>query len=171
MTTEQEKLRLTTEQQCKLFGCDLIDLLRREGRHSGVWFGDKLLQAADELEARSTTPPSAGEYQDVIAGLEALSLIVGGEESAFVDKAADAIRTLIAREEEQKREWAFVWKWIERAGFDASLSREECIDTLLHYPSAPWNSGRWDVDHKPYAKRFYAAFPNAALNPKESDNG
>jgi len=43
--------RLTTAQQCELFGCDLIDLLRREGRHSGVWFADRLLQAADELES------------------------------------------------------------------------------------------------------------------------
>ena len=59
--TEQTEamVRLTTEQQCKLFGSDLIDLLRREARHGGIWFADKLLQAADELEARaqSSTPP------------------------------------------------------------------------------------------------------------------
>lgn len=28
----------------------LIALLRREGQHSGVWFADKLLEAADALE-------------------------------------------------------------------------------------------------------------------------
>jgi hypothetical protein len=59
------------------------------------------------------------------------------------------------------REREFVWKWIERAIFDDALSAEECLSTLAHYPGAPWNEGRWDVDHKPYAERFYRRFPKA----------
>jgi hypothetical protein len=31
----------------------LIGLLRREGKHSGVWFAHKLIEAADALEAQS----------------------------------------------------------------------------------------------------------------------
>lgn len=34
----------------KLVPFGLVDLLRREGRHSGVWFADKLLLAADTIE-------------------------------------------------------------------------------------------------------------------------
>lgn len=62
---------------------------------------------------------------------------------------------------------AWVWRWIERAAFDDKLSKAECIDVLLHYPGAPWNLGRWDVDHKPYAEAFYKAFPKAALNQQQ----
>lgn len=61
--------RLSTERQLELFGSDLIDLLRREGRYSGIWFADSLLRAADHLERLALSPPpvveEAGESQPV----------------------------------------------------------------------------------------------------------
>jgi hypothetical protein len=66
----QEMLAPTQEDQLKLFGCDLIDLLRREGNHSRVWFAGRLLQAADELEAfarhRLSSTPTAADRNAVL---------------------------------------------------------------------------------------------------------
>lgn len=56
--------------------------------------------------------------------------------------------------------WAFVWKWIERAAFDGMGARA-CVDVLIHYPGAPWETGEWDVTHKSYAEAFYEKFPQA----------
>jgi hypothetical protein len=67
-----------------------------------------------------------------------------------------------AQVEEMGRELAFVWKWVERGLFDPSIDRLDALKTLAHYPGAPWNQGRWDVDHKPYATKFYDMFPKAA---------
>lgn len=75
---------------------------------------------------------------------------------------------VIARKqvEELEAERSFVWKWIERAIFDKTLSKAECLSTLAGHPGAPWNNGGWDVDHKPYAERFYKRFPRAALHSR-----
>jgi len=35
----------------------------------------------------------------------------------------------------------------------------EAISMMAHYPGMPWNSQRWDVDHKGYADAYYKAFP------------
>lgn len=66
---------------------------------------------------------------------------------------------------------SFVWKWVERAIFDDMLPANECLSTLAHYPGAPWNLGRWDVDHKPYAAMFYAQFPKALAERGERRAG
>lgn len=55
----------------------------------------------------------------------------------------------------------FVWRWIERALYDPTVGMRDALGVLAHYPGAPWNRGRWDVDHKPYAAAFYADHPKA----------
>lgn len=73
MSTADEAVeRISTHQQCKLFGCDLIDLLRREGRYSGVWFGYELLLAADHLE-RLALRTSSERTEKLEAALEVIS--------------------------------------------------------------------------------------------------
>lgn len=44
----------------------LIGLLLREGRHSGVWFADKLLEAAERLAAFSSIPVSTEPSVDAV---------------------------------------------------------------------------------------------------------
>jgi hypothetical protein len=58
--------RLSTDQQCAMFGNDLVDLLRREGRYSGVWFAEHLLQAADYIEQAALTRLSPQPTGDVV---------------------------------------------------------------------------------------------------------
>lgn len=55
----------------------------------------------------------------------------------------------------------FVAKWVERGMFDTLISPKDAIDTIAYYPGMPWMTGRWDVDHKPYANAFYNRFPKA----------
>lgn len=66
-----------------------------------------------------------------------------------------------------ERDLNFIWKWVERAMFDKDIGMKNALDTLANYPGAPWKSGRWDVDHKPYAEAFYAKFPKAAPIPEK----
>ena len=55
----------------------------------------------------------------------------------------------------------FVAKWVERGLFDKMVSPKEALEVIAHYPAMPFNEGRWDVDHKPYAQAFYKAYPKA----------
>ncbi|MFC0302727.1 hypothetical protein [Rhizorhabdus histidinilytica] len=57
----------------------------------------------------------------------------------------------------------YLWKWVERGLFDEHISPRNALEVMAHHPGAPWKEGRWNVDHKPYAKAFYEAFPRAAL--------
>lgn len=75
---------------------------------------------------------------------------------------AKALTTPPTEDSERERDWCFIWKWIERAIFDPNISEAEALSVLAHYPGAPWKQGRWNVDHKPYAKKFYEKFPHAA---------
>ena len=61
----------------------------------------------------------------------------------------------------------FVGKWVERGQFDKHISPAEAISMIAHYPGMPWNSERWDVDHKPYAAVYYARFPKTAALASE----
>jgi hypothetical protein len=81
-------------------------------------------------------------------------------------RATDAVLALIEPVMEERR---FVWKWIERAMFDKTIRTADALSMLAHYPGAPWNEGRWDVDHKTYAEAFYKQFPKAraTLSPNE----
>jgi hypothetical protein len=59
---------------CPIDG-DLIALFRREGRHSGVWFAEHLLRAADLLEASGVlaAPTDALQWiKDAACGKEEL---------------------------------------------------------------------------------------------------
>ena len=49
-----------------------------------------------------------------------------------------------------------VWRWIERAKWDKSLGMQNCIDTLIHNPMAPWNADRdaWNTRHKEYDQQI-----------------
>ena len=53
------------------------------------------------------------------------------------------------------------WIWVERARMEPKRAHEH-ISCLAHHPDAPWQNGRWDVDHKPYAAKFYKEFPKAS---------
>lgn len=55
----------------------------------------------------------------------------------------------------------YLWKWVERGLFDGQVSAKEALEVIAYHPAAPWKSSRWDVDHKSYAKAFYAKFPKA----------
>lgn len=55
----------------------------------------------------------------------------------------------------------YLWKWVERGLFDKHTSPKDALEVMAYYPSAPWQKGRWNVDHKPYAKPFYKTFPKA----------
>lgn len=62
----------------------------------------------------------------------------------------------------------FVAKWVERGLFDKHHTPKEALDVIAHYPGMPWKSGRWDVDHKPYASAFYTKFPKAKADAAAS---
>lgn len=57
--------------------------------------------------------------------------------------------------------WNYLWRWVERGLFDRHHTPKQALDLMAHYPTAPWNNGRWDVDHKDYGEAFYKAFPKA----------
>jgi hypothetical protein len=63
--------------------------------------------------------------------------------------------------EELREELSFIYKWIERGIFDKHVSASDALGVIAHYPGAPWKNGRWDVDHKEYANKFYEQFPKA----------
>lgn len=56
----------------------------------------------------------------------------------------------------------YLGKWVERGLFCKTVTPTEALQCLAHYPGMPWNSRRWDVDHKPYAAAYYAKFPKTA---------
>jgi hypothetical protein len=78
-----------------------------------------------------------------------------------------ALLTLAEQASEQEEAWLYLHKWVERGLFDDKISMDEALKCIAHHPSAPWKNGRWNVDHKPYAKAFYAAFPRAAAQPPQ----
>lgn len=59
----------------------------------------------------------------------------------------------------------FIGKWVERGVFDKQISGRESLEVIINLPGMPWNSARWDVDHKPYAAAYYARFPAALKGP------
>jgi hypothetical protein len=65
----------------------------------------------------------------------------------------------------------FLGKWIERGLFCKTVTAKEALSMMAHFPGMPWNSERWDVDHKPYAAAYYEAFPKtrAALSASEGE--
>jgi hypothetical protein len=61
----------------------------------------------------------------------------------------------------------FVARWVERGLFDHHHTAKEALDVIAYYPGMPWKTGRWDVDHKPYASAFYTKFPRAKESREE----
>jgi len=59
----------------------------------------------------------------------------------------------------------YLSKWVERGLFDSRVTPTEAMSVIAYYPSMPWKTGVWDVNHKPYAEEFYNKFPKA--KPKE----
>ncbi len=72
----------------------LIALLRREGRHSGVWFADHLLTAADHLEAfsRALTPASSP-----IGNEERARELLAGDPQTWSFRVLSAVRAEAAK--------------------------------------------------------------------------
>ena len=64
--------------------------------------------------------------------------------------------------QEVQETFNYLCKWVERGLFDNMVSAQEALSVIAHHPGLPWTEGRWDVDHKPYAKTFYKMFPKAA---------
>ena len=81
----------------------------------------------------------------------------------ILGQAAARIEALSAQVAEQHKTLCFLGKWIERGLFDKNVSAKDALGVMAHLPGMPWNSERWDVDHKPYAAKYYAAFPKTAL--------
>lgn len=78
-----------------------------------------------------------------------------------------ALLTLAEQSTEREEAWLYLHKWVERGLFDHHHTPKEALEVIAHHPTAPWKNGRWDVDHKPYAKAFYEAFPRAAAQPQQ----
>lgn len=83
-------------------------------------------------------------------------------------KSAEALSSLIAerdwlreRNSELEESWSYIYKWVERGMFSDKISPTEAMECIAYHPTAPWQNGRWDVDHKPYAEKLYAKFPKA----------
>jgi hypothetical protein len=93
----------------------------------------------------------------------------GPEAADFVEQQAATITSLTAEVEARDGDLAFIWKWIERAIFDDALPAKDCLATLAEYPGAPWKTGRWNVDHKPYCEMFYKRYPLAAIQPTDTE--
>lgn len=74
----------------------------------------------------------------------------------------DTIETQAREIERLNEALFFVGRWVERGMFCSSVTASEAISCIAHYPGMPWNSQRWDVDHKPYAAAYYAKFPRTA---------
>lgn len=73
----------------------------------------------------------------------------------------DAIAAWNARTEDYREALRFIGKWVERGLFCKTTSPHDALSVIAHLPNMPWNSERWDVDHKPYAEAFYKTFPKA----------
>jgi hypothetical protein len=108
-------------------------------------------------------PYSADELRVV----EYIASLTGGT----VGAGDDPISFLIASHSYTMRErrsmietWNYLWRWVERGLFDRHHTPKEALNLLASYPTAPWNNGRWDVDHKDYGEAFYKAFPKAKGN-------
>lgn len=80
----------------------------------------------------------------------------------FVISQASTITDLEARLAERHEVLCFLGKWIERGLFCKTVTAAEALSVMAHFPGMPWNSERWDVDHKPYAAAYYAKFPKTA---------
>jgi hypothetical protein len=63
---------------------------------------------------------------------------------------------------ELRKSWFYLHKWVERGLFCSHTDAKTALEAIAYHPSAPWHNGRWDVDHKPYARKFYEKFPKAA---------
>jgi len=82
--------------------------------------------------------------------------------------ASDAIELAVAFAQQPEGsitdDEAFVWRWVERALYDPTVPMTDALNVLAHYPGAPWNRMRWNVDHKSYADQFYRNHPAAMLD-------
>ncbi len=101
-----------------------------------------------------------------------LRLIVQADES---DEASDTLASYRAEITQLRDKLArarddfnYLCKWVERGLFDEHVSPTEALKCIAHHPGMPWKEGRWDVDHKPYAKDFYDTFPLARQALKDT---
>ena len=89
-------------------------------------------------------------------------------------EAATRIEELLKDKErltELEESWSYLHKWVERGLFCPHTTPQNALECIAHHPSAPWKNGRWDVDHKPYAMKFYAHFPKARAALAGDQNG
>jgi hypothetical protein len=83
----------------------------------------------------------------------------------------DQLEARIAELEGEREGFLYLCKWVERGLFDDKIMPADALNVIAMFPAMPWKNGRWDVDHKPYAKAFYERFPRAALNQEAGRDG
>jgi hypothetical protein len=82
---------------------ELIALLRREGKHSGVWFADNLLTAADELEARAAIEALPARTDE--RALKLVEAIKTAIQHAYEEGVEDGSEWATDRVMESKPQW------------------------------------------------------------------
>lgn len=88
-------------------------------------------------------------------------------------EAADLLEAQAAEIERLRGvEEAFLYlcKWVERGIFDPHVPSANALNVIAVFPAMPWKTGRWDVDHKPYAESFYERFPKAQALQQGQNN-
>lgn len=78
-----------------------------------------------------------------------------------LDHVGPAPASEVERLRNVEETFLYLCKWVERGLFCQHTAPKTALEAVAYYPGAPWNQGRWDVDHKPYADAFYKAFPRA----------
>lgn len=56
---------------------------------------------------------------------------------------------------------SFIAKYVEYGLFD-NVTPLKALEIIADHPDMPWYNGRWNVDHKIYAEKFYKRFPKSA---------
>lgn len=96
------------------------------------------------------------------AGSDPIGFLIASHNYISLERGEQAseLETLRSMQED----FHYLYKWVERGLFCPKTSMGEALQCIAHHPSAPWKNGRWDVDHKTYAKEFYEKFPKAKGN-------
>ena len=117
-----------------------------------AWVRAMIADAPRKDKAMSKNESMTNQMACAIANLESMC----AAKDAEIERLKDAIR--------------FVGKWVERGLFDKDVSAKDALETIAYLPGMPWNSGRWDVDHKSYAEAYYKSFPKTRAALKDQNN-
>jgi hypothetical protein len=159
----------------KLTECNCIDCGGTEPSHSA---NCEYMVTEHGLEDRDLNekPYTAEEKRvaDYIIGLTNGTVGAGSDPIGFLIASHNYIQIHhlehireIERLKLDQETFYYLAKWVERGLFDHHHTSKEALEIIAHHPGMPWMEGRWDVDHKPYASKFYETFPKAAGKPED----